>query len=430
MKKVETELRDAGLDPATLQQFFGKNNVDYNLEETDADTHQIRPRLTVTVHFCNGALVNVSLTPATRHYLENLSPQYDSGQPNQASLEKEYNETGPDIAAKTVSWPSVISSISSASIKPSEPGSNDNPSGTIFSGPGFITTKKIDVPLVFDAKFFSILQADILSLSRLQDEEEAIFQSYISMLKSDLSRAVQATSILSVVPAYRSGGGDDMSIWREIFRLYLDANVFFSTVENDHGDRTSIQAAKALQWWQEQMQKQGLISKFKPRVKFGKGKKGRGLIGEKMVDSHAVLDRFVQLNASILMNLKFQELNRTAVAKILKKFDKHTALSPTKPTYQLLSRTRILSTNKLLALSVARDMATSIATELVTLVPQLQDYLCPVCENIASYPMKPSCGHIICSRCMNKMLRKKMFRCPLCRIDITQPQNARKVFFH
>ena len=74
-------------------------------------------------------------------------------------------------------------------------------------------------------------------------------------------------------------------------------------------------------------------------------------------------------------------------------------------------------------------MVASISDQLMPLVPQLQDYLCTICNNIASYPMKSGCGHITCSRCINKMLRKNMVCCPICRADITAKKNARKYFF-
>lgn len=91
-----------------------------------------------------------------------------------------------------------------------------------------------------------------------------------------------------------------MYVWREIFELYLDAAVFFSTKEYNAGRRTPESATEKLEWFQEQVTQRGLISSFK------------------MPESHKALDKFVEINITLLLNLKFQEINRIAIKKILK----------------------------------------------------------------------------------------------------------------
>ncbi|KAI1277785.1 hypothetical protein F5Y07DRAFT_73332 [Xylaria sp. FL0933] len=57
------------------------------------------------------------------------------------------------------------------------------------------------------------------------------------------------------------------------------------------------------------------------------------------------------------------------------------------------------------------------SNELISVVPQLDDYLCPICFAIAYWPVRLQCQHVFCSRCLVKMSRKGERHCPLCRAD-------------
>jgi E3 ubiquitin-protein ligase BAH len=94
----------------------------------------------------------------------------------------------------------------------------------------------------------------------------------------------------------------DLNRWREIFELYVQAQVFFSTRELDrcHSARSSEAARERLVWFQTQVSSTGVLERFKLRT------------------SMATYSRFLSLNARLLHALCFQELNRTAVAKIIK----------------------------------------------------------------------------------------------------------------
>jgi E3 ubiquitin-protein ligase BAH len=97
----------------------------------------------------------------------------------------------------------------------------------------------------------------------------------------------------------------DMYRWRELFDIYLQAGIFFSTNELDHGSRKSATAAKQLDWFQGEVNRRGLVTAFK------------------LPASRQALDRFVKINITLLRNLRFQEINQKAIGKILK--SKYTA---------------------------------------------------------------------------------------------------------
>jgi E3 ubiquitin-protein ligase BAH len=92
----------------------------------------------------------------------------------------------------------------------------------------------------------------------------------------------------------------DMYRWRELIDVYLQAGVFFSTHEIDHGSRSHAAAARQLQWFQSEVTRRGLIDLFK------------------LPASRPAFDRFIAINVTLLKNLKFQEINKIAITKILK----------------------------------------------------------------------------------------------------------------
>lgn len=152
------------------------------------------------------------------------------------------------------------------------------------------TYEIIEVPLVFDAEFFDMLQSDVENLDALQTEEEKNMTSEIVALGKEVEQVAKP----------RRFSKTDLARWRQIFELYLDAEIFFATHEQDHGSRTSQVALKQLQWFKNQVEKEGIAKGFK------------------LAESQAAYTRFVNLNTSLLKNMQFQELNKTAVAKILK----------------------------------------------------------------------------------------------------------------
>jgi E3 ubiquitin-protein ligase BAH len=148
----------------------------------------------------------------------------------------------------------------------------------------------IELPLVFDGEFFAMLQNDVDRLDDLQTQERQNMTVVIEELGKEVSAVSQPSRFSRT----------DLARWRQIFELYLDAQVFFATHEMDHGLRSSQAALKQLQWFQGEVEQRQLAKGFRLR------------------ESRAAYARFLNLNASLLTNLQFQELNRLAVYKILK----------------------------------------------------------------------------------------------------------------
>lgn len=275
------------------------------------------------------------------------------------------------------------------------------------------TGETVEVPLVFDAEFFDTLQNDVNRLDALQVEEEGKMTSEVAELGKELS-LVCRTSRFSK---------SDLARWRRIFELYLDAEVFFSTHERDHGSRSGQKALKQLQWFQAEVEKGSLARDFKLR------------------ESRTAFSRFVNLNLNLLKNLQFQELNKLAVIKILKsrclsasevismetlvlnillEFDKRTSLGVSQTFRSAIQAEGLLSRD------IAKDICAQMSQELVTVVPQLNDYLCPVCFSVAYRPVRLDCQHVFCIRCVVKIQRRNERHCPLCRADVVMNASAGK----
>jgi E3 ubiquitin-protein ligase BAH len=150
--------------------------------------------------------------------------------------------------------------------------------------------QQIEVPLTFDTEFFGLLKDDVSLLDALQTDEQKAMTDEITVLGNQIAKIA--------IPA--KSNKTDLDRWREIFDIYLQAGVFFSTHELDHGSRNSATALRQLQWFQSEIQKRDLPRSFK------------------LVKSKETLEKFTRINLTLLQNLKFQEINRMAITKILK----------------------------------------------------------------------------------------------------------------
>lgn len=266
----------------------------------------------------------------------------------------------------------------------------------------------IEVPLVFDGQFFDILQSDVKNLDAVQAEEKKRMSIEVEELGKEVSQVVRPNRFSK----------SDLTHWRHIFELYLSAQPFFATNERDHGVRCSQIALKQLQWFQCEVENRHLVVNFKLR------------------ESQKAFSRFLTLNFSLLKNLQFQELNKTAVFKILKskhvpymfsmapcsyeytEFDKRTSLGISQNFPSVVHSEGFLSGY------IAKAICHQMSHELVSLVPQLNDYLCPVCFSLAYRPVRLDCQHVFCIRCVIKIQRHGEKHCPMCRAEVVMQASA------
>lgn len=73
---------------------------------------------------------------------------------------------------------------------------------------------------------------------------------------------------------------------------------------------------------------------------------------------------------------------------------------------------------------IAKAICYQVSTELLPIVPQLDDYLCPVCFSISYRPVRLRCQHIFCIRCLIVLQRTKEDHCPLCRGEVVMEADS------
>lgn len=107
-------------------------------------------------------------------------------------------------------------------------------------------------------------------------------------------------AIGSVAEPSNSFSKTDLCVWRDIFSLYTDSRIFFSTNEREKFKRNGFVAQQQLQEFSNKLIEQEVAKRFKKKA------------------SHRALAQFINLNVILLRHLKFQDLNITAMTKILK----------------------------------------------------------------------------------------------------------------
>jgi E3 ubiquitin-protein ligase BAH len=159
------------------------------------DQTEFSPKLTIFVE--NGLPIDASLEPDTRRHLQNLVLQQGG----------------------TV--PSLLEDI-------------DGPPAQESISQNGLDIQQIEVPLKFDSQFFKSIQHKVSVLEALQSGEQSALTNQIVALSKEVTTLSKPSRLSK----------SDMNRWRELFAIYLEANIFFSTHELDHGRRDGATATK------------------------------------------------------------------------------------------------------------------------------------------------------------------------------------------
>lgn len=398
IKRVRGELLELGLDHETLDalwQHVGSTAT----STTDEDASQrflhyefasqtgprFVPKLTIALDPRDGSPMDAWLSPETRRVLQQVG--------RNRRRESRRPSVRPDQLHKTETASTDGSRSSSGTTSPDRRDESKPPQNLPEIDGDKEEVETIEIPLTSDSEFFQILRAELQALERLQRKE----QEGISEDIGSLSKELQALKHSAQKSKWSK---KELDIWREIFRLYIESEIFMSDHESDAGVRSAEKAARQLSLFQKQLSSIN-TNPPKPKTK----------------EAHIALDRFLNINTTLLRLLKFQELNRQALGKILKKFDKQTnlhAMSPVKKT-DLMRNFNTDPTAVVSPHDLARSTAFTISQNLLSLIPQLNDYLCPICCYITYKPIRLRCNHVFCIRCMIRMQKDDKDECPLCR---------------
>lgn len=240
---------------------------------------------------------------------------------------------------------------------------------------------EIIIMLNSDHTFFKMLNSELQSLDNIRKKEELFLMDQIDKLSDNVLSLTKKRS--------------DLYVWREFFRLYLDSEVFFRYNETSllTLERSGDQVKKNLAEFTSRVEQVHIINRLKQKT------------------GVASCEQFMALNMRLLKMLQFQAINATAMKKILKKFDKQTSLNVSSRFPDLILKDHVFIHGS----SLTQNICFLIQSKLLQLIPQIEDYTCPICMSVAFKPIRLVCSHIFCVRCMVKMKQRHQTDCPLCR---------------
>ena len=181
--------------------------------------------------------------------------------------------------------------------------------------------REIIVSLPSDVAFFQVLCQAMVSLSELHTKQQELFNIAVkhlcSLVSSSIVPQTNHTIIRSIhLPATKRKGEpdlydsahtpgassyhkSDLYVWREIFTLWIEAQIFESSAERDRGERSVEQADKRLKAFASEVVKRGLGDRRTLRRK----------------ESREAWEEFLRLNVLLLDLKKFQIANINAARK-------------------------------------------------------------------------------------------------------------------
>lgn len=131
--------------------------------------------------------------------------------------------------------------------------------------------KEVIINLEYDSEFFILLNQALQSLSSLMTSEKRAF----TLAVRELARMVSAASS-------SSKSKDNLYAWREVFSLWVEAQIFEGATERTRGERSIEEVEKRLDWFVDQVGRRKLAKQMKSK------------------ESRAALEQFVHLNQQLL----------------------------------------------------------------------------------------------------------------------------------
>ncbi|KAF2869066.1 RING-14 protein-like protein [Massariosphaeria phaeospora] len=388
INRLTQELADVGLSPTALSQLL-KHVEDFNAaaeqhHDPDPDPDPDRPFQYILARDGSGSSPkeHTRFQPKLLFYVNELT-----GELHSAKIDEDTKRKLQMLAVDTgLAHLRVFeeSDAESKVITSSDTANPANPITPFTPGARRKGYRMVEVPLSSDTEFFTKLATELSGLEALQEREEKRMRSQIELLGKQMTPLTDPD---------RRANRKIIAVWRHIFQIYLEEGIFFGTTEQDHTAHDAEKARERFQDFCNKIATTGLVDQFKKR------------------DNLAALTAFMNINREILQGLRFGEINHTAMQKILKKFDKQTALG-VKTTFPKAIAYPSFSS------CLARAVCAEVNTRIVARVPQLDDYSCPMCMEVNWRPVKLRCEHVFCIRCLIIMQTNKQHRCPLCR-DLT-----------
>ncbi|KAF2481851.1 SPX domain-containing protein [Neohortaea acidophila] len=414
IKKINTELESIGLDGETLhhlsewmspadsiQTVAGQDGKGYYSAATPslaAVPEEFTPQLRILVDSKTGTPLDATLAPETRESLQKLAKHEMAAagrREHVGSVKRPLDRLRRRTATEDTARKQSVS---------------------------LEDARWVQVPLASAKDFFELLEPKLQELETLREAETAKLEEEIFDLGEAVENVVEP--VREGFEARREVSYRDLYFWREMFRLYMEKPIFYSEHGPNGGALTFKEAHSRLEDYDMRIRSTGLLEKMRTP------------------EARQAAKRFLDLNVDILKIMHFQEMNARAMTKILKKFDKQTRLEGRAFLRNLRTQYPALLTNGRtgtgggstspggFASSIARDLNAELATKVLGIVPQVEDWNCPVCYAMAWRPVNLGCcTSVFCINCIIKLQEEGVERCPVCDKETVLQANGRNIDF-
>jgi hypothetical protein len=112
--------------------------------------------------------------------------------------------------------------------------------------------KEVFIPLNHDTEFLTLLAQAFSSLADIQLRQKQNFTAAVELLAREVSKVSSPSKPKT-----------DLYVWREIFALWVEAQVFESRRERDRGERDTQEIEKKLDWFVDQVAARKLANKMR-----------------------------------------------------------------------------------------------------------------------------------------------------------------------
>ncbi|KAF9652502.1 hypothetical protein BDM02DRAFT_3089024 [Thelephora ganbajun] len=342
-------------------------------------------------------------------------------------------DTDMDTAVTPSSHPSILGGFSNQSVS-----GRDLPVALHQIHIPNSPAREYIIPLASNTAFFDLLTSAINSLSTRLIAVRSEFMAELEGLSKSISDSALPISQINAsyrpfsvkddpgaidIPSTKSAfrpkldARSDLYLWRQLLGLYIDSEVFDGVAERNRGERSLEDAEFRMVEFLGRVEKSGILR--------GKSKK-----------AHLEVETFLRLNNIILDLKKLNYASSEASRKILKKHAKRTALPfPPSLPREIISAVGVVgmempigtgslstgqTTQALIPLpqhyeSLPQLLVQAIGETILPIIPHVDDYSCVICTGIAFKPIRLSCGHLFCVRCLVKMQKRGKSDCPMCR---------------
>jgi hypothetical protein len=230
-------------------------------------TRHFQPKILLT--FDDDVAVSAGLSPKTKSVLEGLMRQREDKSSDANNKIVEIPDTEPSSTDSAI--PKISPSHEATDLQPLPADDNSvfetdeeiermeqlrprvnshTQGGEEESTNGARKSHTIEITLRADSEFFHLLTAELSSIDNVQAQQKARLTSEVSEMGNKVMTVTRPSSSKAI---------SDLYAWRELFCLYRDASVFFSSTERDHGAHTAEQARERMQWFANQVEKSRVV---------------------------------------------------------------------------------------------------------------------------------------------------------------------------